>query len=222
MAAEREDPGRAAPPEGSAAPATPQSHAPAGFANAEVPLDALPAVDDVDWMRLHRRFARRLQVAALIRSIIFVAVGWAAPLAAAPGNRAAVAEALPWLPVFFWTALGLFCAWSVAWPLIAVPRRGYAVREKDLLYKSGVLWRSVRAFPFNRVQHTKLDSTPLDRRFGLASVSVFPAGGGRGHRIRGLGRETAERLRVYISARIEAGAAPEEAGGSAPEAAASP
>ena len=211
MAAERDAPSRAEASEGSEAPATPRPHAPAGFINAEVPLDALPAVDDVDWMPLHRRFARRLQVAALIRSIIFVAVGWAAPLAAAPGNRAAIAEALPWLPVFFWTTLGLFCAWSVAWPLIAVPRRGYAVREKDLLYKSGVFWRSVRAFPFNRVQHTKLDSTPLDRRFGLASVSVFPAGGGRGHRIRGLGRETAERLRVYISARIEAGAEPEEA-----------
>ena len=118
-------------------------------------------------------------------------------------NPDVLAGALPWLPAFFWTSLGVFCAWSVVWPLIAVPRRGYVVREKDLLYKSGVLWRSVQAFPFNRVQHTKTDSTPLDRRFGLANLSVFPAGGGA-HKIRGLGGETAERLRAFVSARIEA------------------
>ena len=87
------------------------------------------------------------------------------------------------------------------------PGRGYVVRDKDLLYKTGVLWRSVQAFPFNRVQHTKLASTPLDRRFGLASLAVFPAGAVAGQRIRGLGRETAERLRVYVSKRIEAEAA---------------
>ena len=65
----------------------------------------------------------------------------------------------------------------------------------------------MKAFPFNRVQHTKLHSTPLDRRFGLASLSVFPAGGGLGNHVRGLGRERAERLRVYVSERIESGAA---------------
>ena len=61
----------------------------------------------------------------------------------------------------------------------------------------------MKAVPFNRVQHTKLDSGLLDRRFGLANLSVFPAGAG-GHRIRGLGTDTAEQLRVYVSERIEA------------------
>ena len=140
---------------------------------------------------------------AAIRAVVYVAAAGAFQMAVSPRNRAAIAESVPWLPALLWTALGVFCVCSIVWPLIAVPRRGYVVREKDLLYKSGVLWRSVKAFPFNRVQHTKLHSTPLDRRFGLASLSVFPAGGGLGNRVRGVGRETAERLRVYISERIE-------------------
>jgi len=181
--------------------------APAGFFNLEVPLEDLPDAETVDWIPLHPRFARRLQVGAAIRSIVYVAAAGAFQMAVSPRNRAAIAESLPWLPAVLWTALGVFCVCSVAWPLIAVPRRGYVVRDKDLLYKSGVLWRSVKAFPFNRVQHTKLHSTPLDRRFGLASLSVFPAGGGLGNHVRGLGRETAERLRVYISERIESAAA---------------
>ena len=181
--------------------------APTHFVNPEVPLEALPDAETVDWMPLHPRFARRLQVGALIRSVAYVATAGGLHITALVRNPGLFEASPPWLPAFLWSLLGAFCAWSVIWPLIAVPRRGYVVRDKDLLYRSGVLWRSVKAFPFNRVQHTKLHSTPLDRRFGLASVSVFPAGGGLGNQVRGLGRETAERLRVYISERMESGAA---------------
>lgn len=178
--------------------------APNMFVNPEVPLDSLPGTESLEWTPLHPRFARRLQVAALLRAIVIVAVGAAYQLLFFASALESIAERLPWLSPFVWTVIGTYCLWSLAWPAIAVPRRGYVVREKDLLYRSGVLWRSVKAFPFNRIQHTKLDSTPLDRRFGLASLSVFPAGAGAGHRIRGLGKETAERMRVYISERIEA------------------
>ena len=174
------------------------------FVNPAVPLDSLPGTESLEWTPLHPRFAWRLQVGALIRAV-FIAGAWSAFHFVVLSRTPFIAEQLPWMPALAWTTIGAFCLWSVVWPLVAVPRRGYVVRDKDLLYKSGVLWRSVKAFPFNRVQHTKLDSTPLDRRFGLASLSVFPAGAGAGHRIRGLGQETAGRLRVYISERIEAG-----------------
>lgn len=172
------------------------------FVNPAVPLDSLPGTESLEWTPLHPRFARRLQVAALIRSVVIAGAGAAFHLLVI-ARIPPITENLPWLPAFGWTVIGTFCLWSILWPAVAVPRRGYVVRDKDLLYKSGVLWRSVKAFPFNRVQHTKLDSTPLDRRFGLASLSVFPAGAGAGQRVRGLGQETAERLRVYISERIE-------------------
>ncbi len=173
---------------------------PGMFVNPVVPLASLPGTESLEWTPLHPRFARRLQAGALIRAVLIVGAWSAFHLRVVPF----IAERVAWLPVFAWTIVSAFCLWSLVWPAVAVPRRGYVVRDKDLLYKSGVLWRSVKAFPFNRVQHTKLDSTPLDRRFGLASLSVFPAGAGAGHRIRGLGQETAERLRVYISERIEA------------------
>lgn len=182
---------------------TPETARSEMFVNPEVPLDSLPGTETVDWKPLHPSFARRLQVAALLRAIIIVAVGGAYQFLFFASAADFIDEHLPWLPATAWTLVGAFCLWSLVWPPIAVPRRGYVVREKDLLYRSGVLWRSMKAFPFNRVQHTKIDSTPLDRRFGLASLSVFPAGAGTGHRIRGLGQETAERLRVYISERIE-------------------
>ena len=173
------------------------------FINPEVPLESLPGADHLDWHPLHPRFVRRLQVGALLRVLVIGAIGTVAYFLMQGGDSAAMGRFADWLLPFALVAFGLFTASILFWPMIAVPRRGYVVREKDILYKTGVLWRSVKAVPFNRVQHTKIDSGLLDRRFGLANLSVFPAGAG-GHKIRGLGTDTAERLRVYVSERIEA------------------
>ncbi len=173
------------------------------FVNSEIAPELLPSAEQVDWQALHPHFARRLQVGVFLRVLMFAGIGTAVHYMVATGPIAVLLRVAPWLPPLAWGAFATLSLWALAWPAIAVPRRGYAVRERDILYRSGVLWRSVRAVPFNRVQHTKTDSTPLDRRYGLANLSVFPAGGGA-HKIRGLGRETAERLRAHVSARIEA------------------
>ncbi len=173
------------------------------FANYEVPTESLPVAERVDWQPLHPRFAQRLQAGVLLRVLVFAGVGAGLHYGVATGGVAGLARAASLLSTTAWTVFGALSLWALAWPAIAVRFRGYAVRDRDILYRSGVLWRSVQAVPFNRVQHTKTDSTPLDRRFGLANLSIFPAGGGA-HKIRGLGGETAERLRAFVSARIEA------------------
>ncbi len=78
-------------------------------------------------------------------------------------------------------------------------------RDKDIVFKSGVIWRSVTAIPFNRIQHVETSSTPLDRRFGLANLQIFTAGGSGGDlRISGLGSGAAEQLRIYILDKVGA------------------
>ena len=176
------------------------------FVNPEVPLESLPSADHLDWHPLHPRFVRRLQVGALLRVLVIGTIGVAAYFLLTSADAEVLGRFATRLVPAALTAFAVFAAWLMVWPVIAVPRRGYVVRDKDILYKSGVLWRSVKAVPFNRVQHTKIDSGLLDRRFGLANLSVFPAGAG-GHKIRGLGAETAEQLRVYVSERIETEAA---------------
>ena len=171
------------------------------FVNPEVPLDSLPGVEGLDWQPLHPRFVRRLQAGALFRVLVFVGIVGGAQLTAT--GAAGAAGPPEWLSSLAWTLIAALAMGWLGWPAIAVPRWGYVVREQDIVYKSGVLWQSVKAVPFNRVQHTKIDSSPLDRRFGLANLSIFPAGAG-GHRIRGLGADKAEQLRAFVSAQIEA------------------
>jgi uncharacterized protein len=162
------------------------------FENAEIALENLPAADVVGWQALDRRFALRLQIRALINvALAAAALSILQILRVRMGGDMSIG--------FAWLALIPFAAGSLLWPLISVPRKGYAVRDRDLLYKSGVIWRSVTAVPFNRVQHVETASTPLDRRFGLASLELFTAGSSGGDlKIHGLPADVAERLRVFV------------------------
>ena len=170
------------------------------FVNPEIPLDALPSADAVEWHALDPRFVRCRQARNVVRTLIlFVIVGIAHAVVANVPKLSDVGWLFPWL----W-ALGIVrLAWAVFWPVVDIPRRGYAVRDKDILYKAGVFWRSATAVPYNRVQHAETGSAPMERRFGLARLTVFTAGTTGGDlRIEGLDETTAERLRIFVVGKV--------------------
>ena len=102
-----------------------------------------------------------------------------------------------------WLVIPIIGIPQFVWPVISVPRIAYAVRDKDILYKSGVFWQTVTAIPFNRIQHVEKSSTPLDRRFDIATLQLFTAGGAGGDlKIHGLSADTAENLRVLIIEKV--------------------
>ncbi|MBC7885566.1 MAG: PH domain-containing protein [Saprospiraceae bacterium] len=80
---------------------------------------------------------------------------------------------------------------------------GYALREKDIMYKSGMWFRSTVIIPFNRVQHCEINQGPIDRFFDLVELSLFTAGGSSGDlSIPGLSQETAARLKHFITTKV--------------------
>ena len=166
------------------------------FENPEIALDDLPTVQELDWQAMHSRYARRLQVERL--GVVLVALIGSMVPSFLIGERFD-----PSVPL--WLLVILFAIPFLAWPLLSVPRRGYAVRDKDIVFRSGVFWRWVTAVPFNRVQHVETSNTPLDRRFGLANLQIYTAGGSGGDlSISGLGADTAEQLRVFILEKVGA------------------
>lgn len=79
--------------------------------------------------------------------------------------------------------------------------KGIAMREHDIAYRSGLYWRKTVMLAYNRVQHVEVSSGPLQRKFGLASVKFFTAGGSSVDlKVDGLTRERAEQMRAYIIA----------------------
>ncbi|MGI9222358.1 MAG: PH domain-containing protein [Woeseiaceae bacterium] len=160
------------------------------FENAEISVDNLPRADVVDWQSLDPKFKRMHQILSLLFMLP----------AAIPITLVTVLTEIPALgAAIMWANWVLIFVIWIIWPIIAVPKRGYVVRTKDLLFKKGVVWRSVTAVPFNRIQHVETSHTPLDRKFGLATLQLFTAGGTGGDlKIDGLPADTAEQLRVFI------------------------
>jgi membrane protein YdbS with pleckstrin-like domain len=130
-----------------------------------------------------------------------------------------------WLAVFAIAALvaGLLLVWWLAvvglavalvvliWGLWLIPRNwrawGYAERDDDLLVKHGVLFRKLSVVPYGRMQFVDVNSGPLERRVGIATVQLHTASPATDARIPGLPPDEAARLRDRLAALGEARAA---------------
>lgn len=171
------------------------------FENAQIDTEGLPRVETVAWQELDPKYVRKKLTESAL-GFVFTIGGVAALYGIF--SVAFVDEDIGfgwlWL-VPLVVGLPLF-----TWPLVSVPRKAYALRQRDIVYKSGVFWRTVTALPFNRIQHVERSSTPLDRRFRIANLQLYTAGGSGGDlRIQGLPERTAEKLRAFILEKIGSG-----------------
>jgi membrane protein YdbS with pleckstrin-like domain len=92
--------------------------------------------------------------------------------------------------------------------LVSVDRRwrawGYAERDDDLLVRRGVLVRRTSVVPYGRMQYVDVTAGPLDRRLGIARVTMHTAAAASDASIPGLPVEEANRLRDRLAALGEA------------------
>lgn len=122
----------------------------------------------------------------------------------------AVAPPIDGVPVAGDTRVaGLVAALAVVSALLAwieASRRGWALREHDLIHASGLIVRRTVVLPFRRVQHVESVSGPVERIFGLVRVTCHTAGGmSAALVVGGLQAGMAERVRQFLLARISAG-----------------
>jgi len=76
---------------------------------------------------------------------------------------------------------------------------GYYKGEFDLLYKQGLWWKKQTALSFSRIQHIDISHGPLERKYKIATIKFFTAGGVASDlKIPGLPNELAELLRTEI------------------------
>jgi uncharacterized protein len=103
----------------------------------------------------------------------------------------------------------ILVASSLIWQFYVSRSRGFILREKDIHYKSGVLWQKVVSLPYNRVQHVEMESNPVERRFKLTTLKLFTSGGGKADmKIPAVEFERASRLRAYVIERAAAKTTP--------------
>lgn len=89
--------------------------------------------------------------------------------------------------------VAMMLVWMVVLPPIRYIRWRYELTEDYLDIARGIIWRKRFIIPFVRVQNTDTRQGPIQRAFGLASVTVSTAAGQ--HEIPGLDFATAEAVR---------------------------
>jgi hypothetical protein len=112
-------------------------------------------------------------------------------------------------PLIIYCAAVAFIAITViGWiaETISFKNSGYALRENDLLYRTGWLVRKIRVVPLKRIQHISVQSGPIERMYGLASVSVYTAGSDNADfTIKGISKETASKIKDWVSTKVTGG-----------------
>jgi membrane protein YdbS with pleckstrin-like domain len=98
---------------------------------------------------------------------------------------------------------------SAAWVILRVPLRRHAARGYDmgsdrLRVVRGLWFHSDTVVPFGRVQHIDLSQRPLERAFGLATLTVHTAGTHNSSvSLPGLAQADAAAMREAIRAHIK-------------------
>ena len=103
----------------------------------------------------------------------------------------------------------LFLVWTLLLILtfmyqkISFAKKGFALREHDVIFKSGVISETTTIVTNNRVQHVALHQGMLSRIFGLASIELFTAGGSSSDlKINGLLLDDAKKIKESVSLKI--------------------
>ena len=150
-------------------------------------MDELFAPPAYAWQRLSPRFVSLRRLTTLLVAPILFTI---------PAVIVGVASGLWWISALLWGVAALIVA--TRWSLIGRTYRswGYVEREDDLY---GVLYRSLVAVPYGRMQLVEVASGPLERAFGLATVTLKTASAETGATIPGLAPEEAARLRDRLT-----------------------
>ena len=154
-------------------------------------MDQLPKLEELGFEKLDNKY---LQV-SLIGNFIFwfflfiviISLSFTVLSAYYPWNVVALSA---WL---------LFTGLSTIWTWLGFHYKGYVLRNQDITYRSGLLWRDVTSVPFIRIQHCAVNQGPLERLFQLANLRIYTAGGQNSDMsIHGLTPDQAHRLKDYI------------------------
>jgi membrane protein YdbS with pleckstrin-like domain len=85
------------------------------------------------------------------------------------------------------------------WPELHHRHLRYRVDESGVRIRTGVLWRKVISIPTSRVQHTDVSQGPVQRHYGIATLTVFTAGTeGASISLSGLEHGVAQSLRDHL------------------------
>lgn len=165
------------------------------FVNVQVPLEELPRFDAVEFHGLDPRYPG---------VVLWIALAFIVPIAIAATilvfGVLVPRAGLPVLGAIANYAAGIcFLAFLAWYSHKAASVIGYAVRDHDVIVRSGVFWRKETVQPIKRIQHIEQHQGPIDKRYGFYELKLFSAGTGHfTFQIPGLDAAAAAAIKQHI------------------------
>jgi len=166
------------------------------FLNDPIIVDQLPKAEEVTLKPIDRMYLTVLRIEWLISSlsgflVVFLLIFFFRSL-----------HNLFWIitiPSGWLILCGLFYLLQTK----SFARKAFAVRQHDLIYRTGWIVQSIRTCPFNRIQHSSVSTGPLERKFGLAKLVLYSAGADDADvHIPGLKESEAYSLKEWVTKKI--------------------
>jgi len=165
------------------------------FTNETINTKQLPRFEEVEYSPLHKNYWK---VTLLNFTIFFAILGIALVFGLLYKEEIQLNQS-----TFIIIYITLFVV-TLFFLRIGFKKKGYAFRNHDVLYRSGVITTNSMVIPYNRVQHVALHEGFLSRIFGLAKVQIFTAGGSSSDlEIPGIPKEEAENIKQLLMGKIQ-------------------
>ncbi|MBC7606995.1 MAG: PH domain-containing protein [Burkholderiales bacterium] len=164
------------------------------FTNQTLDTTQLPKFEEVLFSKLHASYWK---VVLINIAVLFVLLGTAYGLI-----FTFVMELFAYQKQITAAIVILFCL-ILVFSRIGFTKKGFAFRNHDVLFKSGIIATNTIIIPYNRIQHVALHEGIVSRFFGLAKIEIFTAGGNSSDiEIPGIEKAQAENIKQLLMGKI--------------------
>ena len=166
------------------------------FSNATINIQELPKFEEVEFTPLNQKYIKVI----FFNLILIIGLLILIPIVIYLVKPEVISGRISLLLGF---TIPIISGLLIAISLTSFKNRGFAFREHDVLFKSGVISETTVIIPYNRVQHVAVHQGFISRKLGLASVEIFTAGGsGSDLEIPGIMKEEAEKIKQLIMTKL--------------------
>lgn len=163
------------------------------FTNNQLDISSLPKAELIDFTAIDKRYFYVILInISIIHALLVVlfVIFWKI-YGEAIGNSMSL-----------WLGLGIIITFFIAKLIvsrIAFKYRKYALRDKDITYREGLLMHKQTTLPFNRIQHVELQRSFMSKQFGLSTLRIYSAGeSGSDLSIKGLPKDEASKINDFL------------------------
>ena len=165
------------------------------FTNETIDTKQLPRFEEVNFTVLHPNYWK----VVLINFSIFFAILGTALILGLIFNDNMIKNRTVF--IILYAVLLIIC---IFFARLGFKKKGFAFRNHDVLFRSGIISTDTIVIPYNRVQHVALHEGFISRIFNLAKIEIFTAGGNSSDiEIPGIAKEEAENIKQLLMGKIQ-------------------